>query len=271
LTGDGLLLKAGRFDVSGMKPGETRDVAFTFDLLKTLKAEELTLEVSVADRDLGEFASEKLSIPVYGVRSVRKATPATAPVFTTSKKVEVFDQPEPGSGMVGFLPQGSRVAGLGTFGRFVQVALTDERYGFVRDEELEQATGTPPKKVDFTPELSHSAPLLDVTAKALATRGDSMRIDVVAKDSDGVLDVFVFVGNRKIFYKPNSSKNGKETRFSLEAKLNPGVNVITVVARESQDVATRHRVVVRKDGPNGEILPTPKNETFGEDWEFEEP
>jgi hypothetical protein len=27
-------------------------------------------------------------------------------------------------------------------------------------------------------------------------------------------------------------------------------------------------MVVRRDGPNGEPLPTPKSELFGEDWEF---
>ena len=36
VTGDGLLLHAGRFDVSNMKPGEIRNVAFTFDVLDSL-------------------------------------------------------------------------------------------------------------------------------------------------------------------------------------------------------------------------------------------
>jgi hypothetical protein len=27
-------------------------------------------------------------------------------------------------------------------------------------------------------------------------------------------------------------------------------------------------MVVRRDGPNGEALPTPKSELFGADWEF---
>ena len=36
LTGDGLLLHAGRFDVSNMKPGDVEGVAFTFDVLDEL-------------------------------------------------------------------------------------------------------------------------------------------------------------------------------------------------------------------------------------------
>src|SRR5690606_11437037 len=37
VTGDGLLLHAGRFDLSNMQPGETRRVVFTFDVLEALK------------------------------------------------------------------------------------------------------------------------------------------------------------------------------------------------------------------------------------------
>ncbi len=37
LTGDGLLLHAGRFDISNMKPGDVKNVAFTFDVLDSLQ------------------------------------------------------------------------------------------------------------------------------------------------------------------------------------------------------------------------------------------
>jgi hypothetical protein len=38
------------------------------------------------------------------------------------------------------------------------------------------------------------------------------------------------------------------------------VNFITVVARESPDTATRRSFVVRRDGPAGELLATPKGD-----------
>ena len=40
------------------------------------------------------------------------------------------------------------------------------------------------------------------------------------------------------------------------------------VAPCAPDTATRHTMIVRRDGPNGEVLPTPKTELFGADWEF---
>ena len=77
------------------------------------------------------------------------------------------------------------------------------------------------------------------------------------------------LGARKVFYQSNkkSSEPNKLT-FGLDVALNPGVNVINVVARESEDTATRRTIVVRRDGPNGESLPTPKAELLGYDWEF---
>jgi carboxyl-terminal processing protease len=82
------------------------------------------------------------------------------------------------------------------------------------------------------------------------------------------MDAYIFVGSRKVFYESNKNGNRHEMKFSLEAELSPGVNVVTVVARENEDTATRYTMVVRRDGPNGEPLPTPKSELFGADWEF---
>jgi len=52
--------------------------------------------------------------------------------------------------------------------------------------------------------------------------------------------------------------------FDATVPLRPGVNVITVVARENPDTVGRKTIIVRKDGPNGEILQTPKTEEDGE-------
>jgi carboxyl-terminal processing protease len=48
------------------------------------------------------------------------------------------------------------------------------------------------------------------------------------------------------------------------------VNVVTLVARENPDTTTHRTFIVRRDGPAGELLQTPKtddelSETGGED------
>lgn len=105
----------------------------------------------------------------------------------------------------------------------------------------------------------------------LSTTTDHVRIQGVATDSDRVLDAFVFVGTRKVHYQSNrNATDAKRLAFSLEAELNPGVNVITIVARENHDTLTRQTLVVRRDGPGGVPLPTPKSTLFGDEWGFGE-
>ncbi|HEY0468628.1 MAG TPA: peptidase S41, partial [Polyangiaceae bacterium] len=151
-------------------------------------------------------------------------------------------------------------------GTFTKVSLGDDRFGFVETRTLkDNAAAT--VKVGYKPHLSHSPPLLEVTPAKLATREDKVHIEGQATDGDRVLDAFIFVGPRKVFYQSNrKAADPTKLKFSLDTELQPGINVITVVARESDDSATRTTMIVRRDGPNGEPLTSPKGESAAEDW-----
>ena len=267
LTGDGLLLHAGRFDVSDMQPGDVRQVAFTFDVLEGLRENAAKVEVSVVDRDLRAVSSEKVTIPITrtGLLINKAAGKVSAGVAAP-----VRGQPAAAAPVVGEVKKGSVVDRLGTYGEFTKVSLGQDRFGFVETKLVQEANR--PVKVDYVPLLSHSPPVLEVVPGQLATRDGKVRVQGVATDGDRVLDTYIFVGTNKVFYQSN--RNGSDPKrlpFEFEAHLKPGMNVISVVARESEDTATRHTIVVRRDGPNGEPLPTPKSELFGADWEFSAP
>jgi carboxyl-terminal processing protease len=265
LSGDGLFLHAGRFDISGMKPGERRQVAFTFDVGSELKENLAKVEVSVVDRDMRVSVSDKISIPVvaggFFIKEVRGLTEVNTRAFVRAQPLMVAP-------MLGTLELGSKVNKLGEFGEFAKVSLgKGGRTGFVENSALKAASGA--EDVKFEPLVSHSPPLLELDVGGLSTRGATAVIKGIAKDSDQVRDAYIFVGSRKVFYKSN--RNGadpKQMAFEHEFPLQPGVNIVTVVARENDDVATARTVVVRRDGPNGEVLPTPKRDLFGEDWSF---
>ena len=266
LTGDGLLLHAGRFDVSDMAPGDIRDVAFTFDVLDGLKEDDVKLEMSIADRDLRVISNEKLTIPV--TRGGLAISAAKGRVAVGRQPVPIRGQPMVGSPVVGELRPGAVVDRTGRFGNFFKVEF-GKRFGFVPSTGLDEVAAKTPVKPSFKPLLQRSPPLLDVSPSELATRSDKVRIEGVATDGDRVLDAYIFVGSRKVFYQSNrKAADPRRLEFSVDAKLTPGINVISVVTRENEDTATQRTMVVRRDGPNGEPLPTPDKELFGADWEF---
>lgn len=268
VTGDGLLLHAGRFDLSNMQPGETRRVVFTFDVLDALKDNLAKVEVSILDRDLRVSASEKISMPV--VEGGLFIEPDTG--FVKGKSgANVRSQPLDVAPVVGTLGQDAVFKLLGKFGTYLKLAFEDGRFGFVDASSVERvAAATPSPKLQTV--MTHSPPLLEVEASSLATRDAQVLIKGLATDLDQVRDLYIFVGSRKVYYQSN--RNGQDkTRLSFEQALplTPGVNVITVVARENEEVGSSHTLVVRRDGANGEALPTPKRELFGADWSFSDP
>jgi carboxyl-terminal processing protease len=267
LTGDGLLLRNGRFDVSDMKAGERREVVFTFDVLDVLKDNTAKVEISVVDHDLRVVSSEKVSIPIASADIVIEAKNDRV---VAESDAPVHIQPQATAPVFGTLKAGSRTARTGQFKSFSRVTLGDGRVGYVETRALGD-TKDAGDAVSFEPALTRSPPLLEVAPASLATRAGSVKIAGVASDGDQVRDAYVFVGARKVFYMSNrKASEQKKLPFSFDAELQPGVNIITVVARENEDVATAQTLVVRRDGPNGEALPTPKRDNFAADWEFEE-
>ncbi len=266
LTGDGLLLRAGRFDISNMKPGDVRQVVFTFDALDSLRDNFVKVELSVHDRDLRVGSSEKLSIPVTkGGTAINEAKGRVSP----TADADVLEQPRSGARVVATLQKGAVLERIGRFDDFAKVDLQEGRFGFVEARLLEETNR--PVKIVMVPVLVRSPPALDVSSAVLSTRADTVRIEGVATDADRVLDAYAFAGSHKVFYQSNrAGLDPRKLKFAFDVRLRPGVNLITVVARESSDTVTRRSMVVRKDGPGGETLPTPKQEAFGADWEFSE-
>ncbi len=257
LSGDALLLHAGRFDVSNMMPGDVRRVAFTFDVAPQTTESEVSLTLSVADSDLRQFASEKVKIPLEPPVQVARASGV---VKAGKEGATLLPSPDQGARGFGRLAPGASAVLIGKAGDLDKIDLGGGRFAFVSAREV-TAGGSPGGAVSYDDVYLHAPPTLDVRAAAMATRDDKIKISGAATDSDRLLDVYIFVGSRKLYYKSNrDGADGKREGIDFDAPLRPGVNLITVVARETPDTTTRRTIVVRKDSADGSILKTPKTD-----------
>jgi carboxyl-terminal processing protease len=261
LSGDGLLLHEGRFDLSNMNPGEVRRVQFTFDVDQITdpeaKVPEAKVELSISDRDLRESVVEKVRMPF--------ATPlpvvaVSATIHAGRNGAQLFEAPEPTARVFGKLTAGVAASETGTSGEFAKVSLGEGRFGFVRTSEVEQG-GSAQGAVAFEDAMAHAPPAIEVSAPALATREASTVIRGTSTDGDRLLDGYIFVNSRKVFYQSN--RNGadpKSMTFSADLPLRPGINLVNIIARENPDTVGHKVFVIRRDGKNGELLTTPKTE-----------
>ncbi len=263
-SGDGLLLQAGRFDISNMSPGEVRRVTFGFDVSKTLSEPEAVVTLSVGDRDLSEVAKEKVKIPIEP-----PATLATVDEVRTPNKdgALLLESPKDTARAFGRIAAGTPVPVVGRVGGFDKVRLGEDRFAFVSSSSLTPSSGKSPSlPVAFEDVYSHAPPELKIEAAELATKADSVKIRGTAVASSTIQDLYGFVGSRKVFYQSNKKgSDPKSATFEIDVPLKPGVNVINVIARENADSVTRRMLVVRRDAESGALMRTPKAENM-EDW-----
>jgi carboxyl-terminal processing protease len=257
LSGDGLLLHDGRFDISNMMPGDVRKVAFTFDVEPQLADPEAKVELSIHDEDLREGVIEKVRIPIVDPVAI---SAANGGYRAKASGADLFSAPDPSGRLFGRLAGGVDAAALGSAGGYIKLALGDGRFGFARSSDLSSGAGTP-SQVVFQDAMEHAPPTLEVPQPQLATRDTHTPVHVTAGDDARLLDAYIFVGARKVFYRSNrDGVDPKKMTFDADLPLRPGVNVVMIVARENPDTTSRRTFIVRRDGPNGELLPTPKTD-----------
>lgn len=261
LSGDGVLLHEGRFDISNMQPGEVKKLTFTFDVMPELQDQEAKVELSVADLSLRETIVEKVRMPI-AVES--KISQGGGAMKARSGGATLLESPEPGARSFGRLGAGTSVNVTGTVGDLTKVTVGDNRFGFVKTSELE-AGGAPSGAVAFEEVMRRYPPAVEVQPVALSTKDDKIQIKGTAQDADKILDGYIFVGNKKVFYRSNrNSGDQQHMTYDATVPLRPGVNVITLVARENVDTVGRRTIIIRRDGANGELLSTPKTEDESE-------
>jgi len=250
-----VLLHEGRFDVSNLAPGESRKLAFTFDVQPKIESNEAKFEISVSDRDLRETVGEKIRLPI----SLPAAfTAASGTVKSKGGDVFLLESPDATGRVFGKLTGSAEV--MAKVAEFTKVKLDASRFAFVRTADVTDG-GAASSAGLFDDVMGHMPPNFEIAPPEVATRAPSITVRGSVSDGNRILDGYVFVGSRKIFYQSN--RNGadpKKMAFQTDVPLRPGINVITVVARESADTTGRRTFVVRRDGPNGEYLATPKND-----------
>jgi carboxyl-terminal processing protease len=170
-----------------------------------------------------------------------------------------MSSPDPGARGFGRLAPGTAAPLVGKVGELDKIDLGGGRFAFVAARDV--TSGNAPSSVAFEDVYLHAPPTIDVRAAAMATKEDRVKISGTASDSERLLDLYVFVGSRKLYYKSNrDSADPKKAALEFDAPLRPGVNLITVVARETPDTTSRRVIVVRKDAPDGTLLKTPKTD-----------
>jgi len=257
-TGDGVDLGKSRFDLDVLEPGKTKTLDFPLATNATLKADEMVLELMAYDPNLDSQSSDKLH---FKVSPSVTGQPAKGDVMVKTAST-IHAGAADDSSVVGTALKGASYPAIATFGPWTKIKLDQggTKVGFVANQAVTSGgAGTSP----FTPTYNTTPPLINLTSKSLETRGDTFKLQGTVTDELRVNDVYVFVSNptakvesKKVFYRSNrGGKSDRTLDFAADLPLWPGSNMVTIVARENNDVRSVKTVYVYKDAPRTAATP----------------
>jgi carboxyl-terminal processing protease len=255
LGGPEVFIDVGRQRLDALAPGASGVARFTFKVVAPPDApppEKVELRLHVFDNALGDYLVEKLSFPL---KPAPGPTSKAKGVVEASAPVSILAAADAGAAVVARANAGARLEQVGEANGFVRVRLGGESlYGYVQSSGVSPSKGKPAVGIGETTGLSlvygRDPPAIRFVDAAGAPRTDAVvdgdRFDLVARivDDGRVNDAYVFVGDQKIFYQRLDSRGPTDVTLRHTVKLEPGVNVITVVAREDDEFAQRETLTV---------------------------
>jgi carboxyl-terminal processing protease len=221
------------------------------------EGDQAKLEVSVADIELREIVTEKVLVDLTrggtGAPTTRQAR------VTLRDGANVRETPAVEGKTIARVTGGAvSLTGTAVLGEFVRVDLGEGRPGWVAGTDVVTGAAAGGRVED---NLNHLPPRIDMQTPSLVTQAQTLRIQGTSTDESRVRDLYIFVGARKVFYLSNrDAQNPRSLPFDTQIPLQGGINYVTVFVRESPDVVSRRTVVVRRDAPDGALLPTPEHD-----------
>jgi len=257
LGGAEVFIDVGRQRLDALAPGATGLARFSFKVTASPDQPapgKVQLRLQVFDGVMGDYLAEKLTLPI---KAPSPSTARSRAVVEASAAIPVLAAAEPQARVLGRLDAGARVESVGEANGFVRLDLGGGNlYGYVAGSAVGPARGKASTTAQGIPQgfsmvYGRDPPTIRFVDAAGAALGevvttDAATLELVAQiaDDGAVADAYVFVGDQKVHYQRLASAGPTAATLRHSLALKPGVNVVTVVAREDDEFAQREVLTV---------------------------
>jgi carboxyl-terminal processing protease len=252
---DGVVIEKGRYRFEkGLAAGEQKTIEFEFVANDKFNRDELVLELMVYDPVLRETVGEKLKYPLQSPSAGPQ--PARGVAQVTRDDAQLREGASNTAQVIGVADRGAAFKLTGQQGEYLRVEVEPGRPAFIATSAAKKSASGKPRAAGFDPVWQVTPPMLALQLPAHETAGDHYLLKGKATDDTHVEDVYIFVSNRdakiankKVFYQSNrGSKRDGSLEFAHDIPLWPGSNLVTVVARQDDEVKSSRFLYIYRSG-----------------------
>jgi hypothetical protein len=212
--------------------------------------QEAEMRLQVFDGVMGDYLMERLRFPITAQGP--DAKPRKGVVQASTDDVEVHAAADGRSAVLARAAAGSKMKSEAEVGGYFRVRV-GELVGYVASADVARSSGRVVLGAEglpkgMSPVFGRDPPRIGFdslpASGALRTSEKTIDLKVLLQDDGPVRDVYIFNGDQKVFYETLEKSRRTETEVKTTLKLKPGVNLITVVAREDDEFAQREGLTI---------------------------
>lgn len=249
LSNKDIFMKNGRVETGPVNPGETKEVNLSFIVKESVSSDKFTMDMLISDTIFGTFLSNKLNFPIAGGRPKITMMPGFFKINKNHTPLYggmSFDSP-----VVSMMGEGAIVQSDARNTDWYRVMFPNNRYGWVAKKAVVGINIADYKPGALEAFIQRVPPTITLSKSlsGILVGNDRLSLSVVIDDDVFVKHAYILVNNDKVFYKSNKIVNPKD-RNKLEINTNfplkDGPNLVTIVARDDQDLVTVKSFIATK-------------------------
>ncbi len=257
LAGENVYIVDGRAKLGALAPNEEKEATLHFSVKSGAK-KDADLRLSVIDTALQESVGEKISFDV-GEKPTAKTEPKRGFAKITADRTPILAGAGNTTDTLAYAKAGTTLKIVNAVSEgdatFYRVSLDKTHQGYVASTAAEVTTSENKASKKLVSAFPHSSPDVVITEGMRGTRTLTATVPVrgTAIDAHAMRDIFVFVNDKKVYYKSAQGlalgEDGLYRQpFETDVPLKVGANTIKVFAREDEDTVALQTFVLFRDG-----------------------
>ena len=209
----------------------------------------MQVNLIVSDTDIRESTSELYTLRVAGAEETLEAgkfrlLPRNGPDVAV-RGLNAVDAPAVSTAT-------GAVRADAKLGEWYRVPVGDRLFGWVAAGEVEaQSEGGNVSYPGLKPAALQGPPVITLVDRpgGASVKTGALTLSGEALGGRLIQDLFIYVNNKKVFFKSNSAPEAdkQRMRFSARVPLEAGVNRITVIAPEDEELSSRQTLFVHRE------------------------